>query len=136
MVWIRTVIALLIVGCGLWVFSPSSHKPVEVHQMQIGFLENEQIEWLPVMTGDENETKQVIDEVVTLFESATISDGISCFVDDADIEVFVLNLNKNQYVIDGRIHLTDEGGIYQDRNGGEDKYLSQEAIEYLQQLKK
>lgn len=135
MVWIRTVIALLIVGCGLWVFTPGSHKPVEVRQMQIGFLENQQMEWLPVMTDNEDETKKVIDEVLALFESATASDGISYFGEEADVEVVVLNLNKNQYVIDGSIHLTDEGGIYQDRNSGEDKYLSQEAIEYLQQLK-
>ena len=40
--WTRVLIILLFVAGGLWVFTPGAHQPVEVTQMEIGFLNGEE----------------------------------------------------------------------------------------------
>ncbi|MDO5794371.1 MAG: hypothetical protein Q4Q00_09315 [Turicibacter sp.] len=43
-------------------------------------------------------------------------------------------MNKNQYLVDGGIYLTEAGGIYEDRQGEEQKQLSKDDIQYLTEL--
>lgn len=134
MSWVRVIIVLLFVAGGLWVFTPGSHQPVEVRQMQIGFLEAGELEWLPVITDETDEAKQQVNEVIDLIDSATPSSGIACFSEGPDIEIIILNVNKNQYLVDGGIYLTETGGIYEDRQGKEQKQLSKDDIQYLTEL--
>ena len=61
MTWIRAVIALVLVGCGLWAFSPASHKPTEVRQMQVGFLDEafkNQLNWIDPITDIDEVNKE------------------------------------------------------------------------------
>ena len=134
MSWIRVIIVLLFVAGGLWVFTPGSYQPVEVRQMQIGFLKSGELEWLPVITDDTDERKQQVNAVIDLIESAAPSPKIACFSEGPDIEMIILNVNKNQYLVDGSIYLTETGGIYEDRQGKEQKQLSKSEIEYLTEL--
>ena len=43
-------------------------------------------------------------------------------------------MNKSQYLVDGCVYLTETGGIYEDREGNEQKLLSMSDIAYLQGL--
>lgn len=137
MTWIRAVIALVLVGGGLWVFSPGSHKPTEVRQMQVGFLDEEfkdQLNWVEPINDTDEDNKEMIDQVVAIFEESPVVKEVQEFNRTADIEVILLNLNKNQYIIDGGVFFTDEGAIYQSRDQLTTKLLSNEEIEILQQL--
>lgn len=133
--WIRVLIILLFVAGGLWIFTPGAHQPVEVTQMEIGFLNGEEFEWLSVITDDTGEPKKQINEVLEIVESATLSSGISCFSELPDIQIIIFDVNKSQYLVDGCVYLTETGGIYEDREGNEQKQLSMSDIAYLQGLR-
>ena len=68
-------------------------------------------------------------------ESATLSSGISCFSELPDIQIIIFDVNRSQYLVDGCVYLTETGGIYEDREGNEQKLLSMSDIAYLQGLR-
>lgn len=129
---------IILLGVGFLILpSKETNLPTEKLQLQIGVAPHTNSDTLyyePLITNDTEQNETLIQDMLSLFESAKELDDVISIGGNGDYELHVYNTDTKESLVSGNILLTNDGGIFTSRTSDTSLELTDEDITYIKQL--